>query len=301
VFVGLAEPETGVSAYVAAIIDSIDCRRMINYTVQTLERFRYVDEGPPQQRSPVVLLHGMLGGIENWRTTAAALAGAGRRVIVPVLPVYDLPGSETSVTGLTRYTSDLIDALGITHPVLVGNSLGGHVALLYTLRHHKKPAALVLTGASGIHEVVMGESTPRRFDREYVRERAAYTFYDPSHASEELVDGIMEIVADRARAVRLIKMARSARDEKVEDALHEIRIPTLLIWGTEDRLTPPAVARRFKERMFNAELELIPACGHAPMMERPDTFNRLLIEFLSVQNGAQNGKSHASVRLPSDD
>ncbi|HLE55478.1 MAG TPA: alpha/beta hydrolase [Rhodothermia bacterium] len=257
--------------------------RVTSYTVQERERFRFVDHGPSTNRPAVVLLHGMLGALENWTATIDALASAGRRVIAPILPVYDLPLSETSVSGLVRYTVGLTMSLQLDQPVLIGNSLGGQVALLYALEfrgEEKQPSALILTGASGVQEIVMGESTPRRFDRDYVKERAAYTFHDPRHASDELVDGVMQIVADRNRVIRLIKMARSSRDETVEELLTNIPTPTLLIWGTEDRLTPPDVARRFEDRLANARLELIPSCGHAPMIEHPETFNRLVIDFL---------------------
>lgn len=270
---------------------------MEQYTVQTRHEFLFVAEGPRTDGAPVLLLHGMLGALENWKTTIGALAAAGHQVVAPVLPVYDLPMSETSVRGLVRYVVRFIEAIGLERPVLVGNSLGGHVALLYAIDESLPLSGLVLTGASGVHEVVMGGSTPKRFDRSYVRDRAAHTFYDPSHASEELVDQVMEIVANRSRVLRLIRMARAARDENVEDDLEHILVPTLLIWGTEDRLTPPDVALRFKERIPNARLELIPACGHAPMIERPAVFNRLLIDFLATLTTKSNGAVHERVNL----
>jgi len=273
---------------------------MTNYTVQVTDGFQFVDEGPTSDPIPVVLLHGMLGKLENWASTIGALANAGHRVVAPVLPVYDLPESETSVSGLMRYTRRFIRTLGIERPVLVGNSLGGHVALLYALHEAERPSGLILTGASGVHEVVMGESTPRRFDRNYVKERAALTFYDPCHASEELVDEVMQIVADRKRVLHLIKMARSTREEKVEHALERIRVPTLLIWGTDDRLTPPSIAHRFRNRLFNARLELISHCGHAPMIEHPNRFNELVIEFLSTLDRRENGQSRPGRHLPVD-
>jgi len=265
---------------------------MNSYTVHTLQGFRFIDEGPRGGRPAVVLLHGMLGGLENWTTTIAALADNGFRVVAPVLPVYDLPRADTSVSGLKRYTTAFLDALELHKPVLVGNSLGGHVALLYALEETEQPTALVLTGASGVHEVVMGETVPRRFDREFVRDRAAFTFFDPRHVSEELVDGVMEIVADRKRVLKLIQMARASRNENVEHALASIKTPTLLIWGEQDRLTPPDVARRFQNQLANAQLRWIPECGHAPMIEHPRQFNALVIEFLTAVLASRNGSVH---------
>lgn len=276
---------------------------MAAYTVQERDGFRFVDQGQVTNRPAVLLLHGMLGALENWTTTIDALTAAGHRVIAPILPVYDLPLSETSVSGLVRYTVGLTMSLQLDQPVLIGNSLGGQVALLYALEfrgEEKQPSALILTGASGVQEVVMGGSTPRRFDRDYVKERAAYTFHDPRHASDELVDEVMQIVADRNRVIRLIRMARSSRDETVEELLSNISTPTLLIWGSEDRLTPPDVARRFEDRLANARLELIPACGHAPMIEHPETFNQLVIDFLNDLEEDRNDTARADPRVSSN-
>lgn len=297
----ILEPEASSNAYVALTGRFRPVlRRMDAYTVQTRHGFRFVDEGPPNRPNPVVLLHGMLGTLGNWTATISALVRAGHRVVTPLLPVYDLPEPETSVSGLTRYTRRFIRELGIERPVLVGNSLGGHVALLYALQEPDQPSALILTGASGIHEIVTGESRPRRFDRNYVRERAAMTFYDPRHASEELVDEVMDIVADRNRVIRLIKMARSTREENVEDVLGRIDVPTLLIWGTDDRLTPLPIAHRFRKRMTNARLELISRCGHAPMIEHPARFNQLVIDFLKALFASKNEIADAAVRLSAE-
>lgn len=268
---------------------------MNSYTVHTQQGFRFIDEGPRDGRPPVVLLHGMLGGLENWTSTIAALAENDFRVVAPVLPVYDLPRTDTSVSGLKRHTVAFLSALELHKPVLVGNSLGGHVALLYALEETEQPTALILTGASGVHEVVMGETVPRRFDREFVKDRAAYTFFDPRHASDELVDGVMEIVADRNRALKLIQMARASRSENVEHALSNIAAPTLLIWGEQDRLTPPDVARRFRDQLANAQLRWIPECGHAPMIEHPRQFNALVIDFLTSVLASKNGFRKAAL------
>ena len=251
------------------------------YTLHTRNEFQFVDEGPADDNAPILLLHGMLGAYENWNSTIAAMASAGHRVLAPLLPVYDLPIAETSVSGLNRYLRGFTQTLGISRPILVGNSLGGQVAILYALEPDVELTGLVLTGASGVSEVVMGESRLKRFDREYVRSRAAITFYDPKHASDKLIDDVMDIVADRGRATRLIRMARSAHKEKVEDALSNLAVRTLLIWGCDDRLTPVDVARRFETQIERSTLVLIPECGHAPMLEQPQEFNRLLLEFVA--------------------
>lgn len=243
--------------------------------------YQYLDLGPVTQRPPIVLLHGMLGSHTNWSATQEALAALGYRVLVPVLPVYDLPIKQTSVRGLAQFVRGFIEALELGKTVLAGNSLGGHVALLYASAYPEDVPAMVLSGASGIYESAIGTSTMRRNDREFIRERAAFTFYDPVHATEELVDDLVEIVNDRGRAVRLIKMARAAQQETVLEVLGGLTMPTLLVWGEDDQITPPDVGTEFQDRLPNAELHFLDECGHAPMIERPAEFNALVGDFLA--------------------
>jgi pimeloyl-ACP methyl ester carboxylesterase len=165
--------------------------------------------------------------------------------------------------------------------ILVGNSLGGHIALLYALDHPDLIEALVLSGSSGIYETTMGTTFFKRQDREFIRERTEMTFYDPVHATDELVDEMFDIVNDRPRALRLLKIARSADEETVTEQLSRLDMPTLLIWGQDDIITPPDVAEEFRDRMPNARLHFIDECGHAPMIEHPEAFNNLTLDFLS--------------------
>ncbi len=253
---------------------------MITSPVLSHNGYRYVEEGHATDLPPLVLLHGMLGDVDNWVSTIDALAEQGYQVIVPLLPVYDLPMNMTSVPGLVSYVHGFLNAMDISSCVLIGNSLGGHIALLYALAYPQVVEALVLTGSSGIYEVEMGSSTLRRRDREFIRERAALTFFDPIHATDELVDEMFEIVNNRGRAFRLIKMARSAQTETVTDRLSQILAPTLLVWGKNDTITPPDVAKEFESRIPTSKLVFIDKCGHAPMLERPEAFNIHMLSFL---------------------
>lgn len=242
--------------------------------------FQYNEEGPADAPiPPVVLLHGMLGDLSNWVDTIDALSDNGYRVLAPILPVYDFPLSETGVPRLTEHVHDFIETLELGSVVLVGNSLGGHVALLYALNYPEHVHAMVLSGSSGIYETTMGSSFFRRQDREFIKERTEMTFYDPVHATEELVDEMLEIVNDRPRAFRLLKIARSADEETVTERLSQLDMPSLLVWGRDDIITPPEVAEEFRDRMPSARLEFIDKCGHAPMIEHPDTFNALMLDF----------------------
>lgn len=251
-----------------------------DFPVRQLDGFEYVDEGPTSDLPPVVLLHGLLGDLSNWNDTLGALSENGYRVVAPVLPVYEMSLKKSSVPGLVSYVHTFLSQLGIEQATLVGNSLGGHIALLYALRYPDAVAALVLAGASGIYEVNVGTSTPRRQDKEFIRERTELTFYDPVHATDELVDEMFDLVNDRSRVLRLIRIARSAEKEIVTEKLSGIDSPTLLVWGRDDEITPPDVAEEFYKRLPRARLHFIERCGHAPMIERPEQFNTITLRFL---------------------
>jgi len=243
--------------------------------------FQYNDEGPiDSPLPPMVLLHGMLGDLSNWVDTVRTLSDNGYRVLAPIIPVYGFPLSETHVPRLTEHVHGFIDAMEFDRTILVGNSLGGHIALLYALNHGERVDALVLSGSSGIYETTMGTTFFKRQDRDFIQERTEMTFYDPAHATEDLVDEMFEIVNDRPRALRLLKIARSADEETVTEELSQLDMPTLLIWGHDDIITPPEVAEEFRDRIPDARLHFIDECGHAPMIEHPSTFNELTLDFL---------------------
>ena len=257
------------------------------FSLQHREGVSYLDEGPSQPDAPpLLLLHGMLGDLSNWDATIDAFSEAGYRVLVPVLPVYDLPMDDTSVGGLARHARRFVEMMDADAVVPVGNSLGGQVALLYALHAPGAVAAMILSGSSGIYEERMEAGIMRRDSRDFIRERAAVTFYDDVHVTDELVEEMYELVNDRERAVRLIRMARSTKQDTVTEQLSRLTgLPTLLVWGCDDVITPPDVAEEFRRRLPQAQLHFIDKCGHAPMIERPEEFNRLALDFLAQTLG----------------
>ena len=266
----------------------------MTYPIHEAYGYRYLDEGPATDRPPVVLLHGLLGEVTNWAATVGALAARGYRMLVPVLPIFDLPPNQSNLQGLVEHIRGFIETLRLQPMALSGNSLGGHIALLYALHHPEHVAALILSGSSGIYEVETGKTMFRRRDRNFIRERAALTFYDPIHVTDELVERSYDLANDRTRALQLLRLARSLQSETIADQLSEIDVPTQLIWGRDDRITPPDVAEVFLRRLPRAELHFIDRCGHAPMIERPEAFNRLALAFLHKTIGAPTLASSGS-------
>jgi pimeloyl-ACP methyl ester carboxylesterase len=248
----------------------------MNFVLKEDHGFSYIDEG---EGEVLLLLHGLMGGLSNWEVVIEEFSKK-YRVILPMLPVYDLPVLTTGVKTLAKYLHKFIKYKKLNNVVLLGNSLGGHVGLIYVLTHADLVRALVLTGSSGLYENAFGGSFPRRENYDFVKERVEYTFYDPKIATPELIDEVYKLVNDRHSVIRLLAMAKSAIRHNMKKDLRKIQMPVALIWGKNDKITPPEVADEFHELLPDSDLNWIDNCGHAPMMEHPQEFNRLLKRFL---------------------
>ncbi len=238
--------------------------------------FKYVDEG---QGPVLMLLHGLFGALSNWEEVITRFS-SNFRVIIPMLPIYEMPIKEAGLEGLRKFVEDFVEVMKLQNMIIMGNSLGGHVGILYTLHNKDKVDKLVLTGSSGLFENTMGGSYPRRGSYDYIRERVAYTFYDPNVASKELVDEVFETTKSIPKCMRIVAIAKSAQRNNLAADLPNLTIPTLLVWGLNDTITPPMVAHEFNRLIPNSELKFIDKCCHAPMMEHPKEFNELVQDFL---------------------
>lgn len=249
----------------------------MEYLIKAEGEYRYIDEG---QGETLLLLHGLFGALSNWAGVINHFK-SNYRVIIPLMPIHDMPIKEAGCEGLTEFIEGFVDFKGLKTFSVIGNSLGGHVALIYTLRHPEKIQRLILTGSSGLFENSMGGSYPKRGNYEFIKERVEYTFYDPKTASKELVDEVFEITNSIPKVMRIIAIAKSAqRNNMAKDIVH-IKAPTLLIWGLNDTITPPEVGHEFNQLIKGSTLRFIDKCCHAPMMERPDEFNTILTEWLN--------------------
>lgn len=238
--------------------------------------FRFVDEGEGQV---VLLLHGLFGALSNWGGVVDRFS-KHFRVVIPMLPIYEMPVREAGLDGLNKFVEDFVEARQLKDMIIMGNSLGGHIALIYTLKNKDKVRKLILTGSSGLFEDSMGGSYPKRGNYEYIRERVSYTFYDPKVASKELVDEVFEITNSIPKCLRIVAIAKSAQRHNMAAEIPNISQPTLLVWGLNDTITPPMVAHEFNRLIPNSNLKFIDACCHAPMMEHPERFNDLVEDFL---------------------
>jgi pimeloyl-ACP methyl ester carboxylesterase len=252
----------------------------MNYTIKQQDKFKFIEEG---EGEPLILLHGLFGALSNFMDLIEFFRKE-YKVIVPLLPLFDLDILHTSVGGLQKFVHRFIEARNYRNIHILGNSLGGHVGLVYVLKHPERIRSLILTGSSGLFENGMGDTYPKRGDYDYIRKKTELTFYDPATATKELVDEVYEIVNSRIKVIKIIALAKSAIRNNLGEELSQIRKPTLLVWGNNDTITPPFVGREFNKLIPNSELHFIDKCGHAPMMEVPDEFNRILHKFLTKLN-----------------
>jgi 2-hydroxy-6-oxonona-2,4-dienedioate hydrolase len=256
----------------------------MEYEVKEDGKFKYIEEG---QGELLMLLHGLFGAMSNFSDLIGHFKQS-YKVVVPLLPLYELDIFHTSVGGLASHVNKFIEKRDYNNIHLLGNSLGGHVALVHVLKHPERIKSLILTGSSGLYEHGMGDTYPKRGDYEYIKTKTELTFFDPKMASKELVDEVYEIVNSRLKAIKIIALAKSAIRNNLGKELNNITKPTLLIWGRNDTITPPFVGEEFKKLIPDSELHFIDKCGHAPMMEVPDSFNIILAGFLEKRTATQH-------------
>ncbi len=247
----------------------------MEYQLRKEDKFKYIDEG---EGEVLLLLHGLFGALSNWQDVLNHFS-KNYRVVIPLMPIFEMNILKLSVEGLSNYIDDFIEYKGFKKVNLLGNSLGGHVALVFLKKHPEKVNSLLLTGSSGLYESAFGASYPRKGDKAYLKERISLTFYDPSSTTDELVDEVYDTIQDKGKLLRILTMAKSAIRHNMRKDLPNFNVPTCLIWGKQDTITPPEVCDEFHELMPDAEKHFIDCCGHAPMMERPQEFNTIADNF----------------------
>ena len=252
----------------------------MSYEIKQDGKFSFIEEGSGEV---LMLLHGLFGALSNFKDLIEHFK-KNYTVVVPILPLLTMDLLSTTVGGLEKFVNRFIEHRKYNNIHLLGNSLGGHVGLVHILKHPVKIKSLILTGSSGLFENGMGDTYPKRGDKEYIRNKTAFTFYDPAMATDELVEEVFEITNNRMKVIKIIALAKSAIRNNLGDELKQIKQPTCLIWGNNDNVTPPFVGEEFQKLIPNSELHFIDKCGHAPMMEVPQEFNKILDTFLTKIN-----------------
>ncbi len=249
----------------------------MNEKMVTEGKYKYMEKG---EGTPIIILHGLMGGLSNFEGVMDYFPKKGYKILIPELPIYDMPMLKTNVKQFAKYVEKFIEFKGLEDVILLGNSLGGHIGLLHSKMYPKRVKALVITGSSGLYESAMGDGYPKRGDYEFIKKKAQDVFYDPAVATKEIVDEVFATVNDRIKLVKTLAIAKSAIRHNMAQDLPKMRTPTCIIWGENDGVTPPDVAELFHELLPDSDLFWIKKCGHAPMMEHPKEFNTLLNAWL---------------------
>jgi len=249
----------------------------MSYNYKKEGKFNYIETGKGR---PIIILHGLMGNLSNFDGVFDYFAEIGYHVLMPELPLYTSPLLKTNVKHLAKFVKQFTKAKKLTDYVLLGNSLGGHIALYYSKHYPENVKGLALTGSSGLYENAMGGSYPKRGDYEYIKKKAQDVFYDPEVATKEVVDDVYDTLNDRSKLIRTLSIAKSAIRHNMAKDLPNMKMPVGLIWGKDDIVTPPDVAEEFHKLLPNSTLYWIDKCGHAPMMEHPKEFNALLEKWL---------------------
>jgi pimeloyl-ACP methyl ester carboxylesterase len=235
--------------------------------------FKYLTSG---EGDPIIILHGLMGGLGNFEGFISHFPKLGYKIFMPELPIYTASIFDTNVKYFAKFINNFIKFLKLEKVILVGNSLGGHVGLLHAKLFPEYTKALVLTGSSGLYENAMGDTYPKRGDYNFIKKKTEDVFYSPNIATKEVVDEVFKSVNDRTKVIKILAMAKSAIRHNMAKDLPNIETPIALIWGENDKVTPPEVAIEFNNLLPDSKLYWIKKCGHAPMMEHPDQFNEII-------------------------
>ncbi|KHK51152.1 3-oxoacyl-ACP reductase [Ralstonia sp. A12] len=243
---------------------------------------------------PVVFIHGSgpgASGHSNFKYNAPAFAAAGYRTVVVDLPGYGRSSKPDDV----EYTLDFfvealraqLQALEVGRCVLVGNSLGGAIALKYALDYPDDVSRLVMMAPGGVEEretyfqmegiqKMVSLFTGGHMNPDTMRQLLQLLVYDTSVVTDALVEERMNVCREQPREV-----LSTMRVPNLSARLGEVACPVLGFWGTEDRFNPVGGAMKFLESCRNARCVLINRCGHWVMVEHRDYFNRECLGFLA--------------------
>lgn len=253
----------------------------MRHSLKKENNYSYIEAG---EGTPIIVLHGLMGGLSNFDSVTKHFSSIGYKVVIPELPIYTMTILKTNVRSFAKYLHDFIEFKGYEEVILLGNSLGGHIGLYHTKLFPDKVKGLVITGSSGLYESAMGGGYTKRSDYEVIKKKAQDVFYDPEVATKEIVDEVYATVNDRNKLIKTLAIAKSAIRHNMAKDLPKMEVPTCIIWGKNDTVTPPDVAEEFHELLPDSELFWIDKCGHAAMMEHPEEFNNILESWLKRRN-----------------
>ncbi len=245
----------------------------------------------------VVFMHGVGARADRWRSNLGPFAKAGYRCLAIDLPGHGFadkgPDVPASVPDFSAFLGHFLDKMDVDRAVLIGTSLGGHIAAHFACEQPDRVPALVLVGSLGLLPLADGvgdliSRSIQETDRESIGRKFQLVFADPETLAPETIDEEFRINNSRGAAESFARLgayfSKGINTHVVGERLAALpgRIPTLLVWGAEDRVIAPEVGRQAKKLLPGSDLIEIPRTGHAPYLEQPDEFNRSVLQFLGT-------------------
>ena len=244
------------------------------------------DEGPRDDPSPIVLLHGTAASLHTWEGWARALTGR-RRVIRFDLPGFGLtgpaPDNDYRIERYVSFVVAMLDKLGVRRCTLGGNSFGGYVAWVAALKAPERVDKLILVDAGGYPQ--QSASVPIGFriarlpvisklagftlPRSVIESSLRNVYGDPGKVTPELVDLYYAITVREGNRQALVQRFAQSAPGALAGRIPELKVPTLILWGGRDRLIPPENAERFRRDIAGSRLVLFEDLGHVPHEEDP--------------------------------
>lgn len=256
------------------------------------------DEGPRDDATPIVLLHGTSASLHTWEGWVRALKDQ-RRVISYDMPGFGLtgpaPDGNYTIENYVRVAVAVLDKLGAQHCVLVGNSLGGYVAWATAVLHPERVARLTLIDSGGYpyesQSVPIGFRIARTpvlrtlmrdvLPRDVIVSSLHNVYGDPSRVTPALVDRYFDLTTRAGNREALGQRMAQTQPGALSQRVPELKMPTLIIWGGRDRLIPPSMGDRFHKEIAGSQIRVFDSLGHVPQEEDPVATVAAFKEFLA--------------------
>ncbi|WP_156255573.1 alpha/beta fold hydrolase [Sandarakinorhabdus oryzae] len=269
---------------------------------------------------PVVLIHGSNASLHTWEPWVQRLVANDYRVITLDLPAHGLSGptpeglyTSAAYVGIVE---KLVDRLGLKYFALGGNSMGGGVAWRYALKHPERLTALILVDASGQPQP-KGSSPPLGFrlarvpiardilatvtPRSLIEKSFKQSISNQAIATPAMIDRYWELLLYPGnRRATVQRFGQYQGDDGAAAQLKTLAVPTLIIWGREDKLIPVSVAAWFNSQIKDSRVTILDGIGHIPMEEAPDRSLAPVLPFLAANPPISIGGTHRE-QLPAGD
>jgi len=257
-------------------------------------QLHYSDEGNRLDSTPLLLIHGTSSSLRTWDGVTAQLKSQ-YRIIRFDLPGFGLTGPNPNRDYSTIYYNQVIDslltALHVSRVIIVGNSLGGSIATQYAIYQPAKVRGLVLVDAAGLPPAkkttgaigfklaqmpVINRLLTIITPRELVKKSLQDAYGDTGKVTDSLTTQYFDMLTREGNRQALVDRMRQGWQEKNSDFLSNVQSPTLIVWGSKDRLIPVENAELFQQKIKNSQVHIWENLGHVPMEEDPAAFSDIL-------------------------